>query len=64
MDDELRTFYYFWKYARLTPSELYKKKKSDIGEYRMMKAFLFKEIEDRLDEKKYQLCPFMVGERG
>lgn len=64
MDDELRIFYYFWKYANLTPSEVYKIKKNDAGEYRLMKAFLFKEIEDRLEDKKYQICPFMMGERG
>lgn len=64
MDDELRTFYYFWKYTHLTPSEVYQKKKTDIGEYRMMKAFLFKEIEDRLEDKQNQICPFMMGERG
>nr|DAW12407.1 MAG TPA: hypothetical protein [Caudoviricetes sp.] len=29
----------------------------------MMKAFLFKEIEDRLEDKQNQFCPFM-GERG
>ena len=29
----------------------------------MMKAFLFKEIEDRLEDEKNQFCPFM-GERG
>jgi len=33
VDDELRTFYYFWKYANLTPSEVYQKKKTDMGEY-------------------------------
>jgi len=59
VDEELRIFYYFWKYANLTPSQVYQMKKENNGEYRLLKAFIIQRIEDVVSEKSQQFCPFM-----
>ena len=64
MDDEMRTFYYLWKYANLSPSEVYRLKHTNYGEYKMLRAFLIKLIEDKNEERKSMFCPFMIAERG
>ena len=35
----MRTYYYAFKYAKLMPSNVYEIKKSNPGEYLMLKAF-------------------------
>ena len=57
----MRTYYYMFKYARVMPSKVYEMKKNNPGEYLMMKAFLIKVIEDRIEERKYMVCPLMAG---
>jgi hypothetical protein len=57
----MRTYYYAFKYAKLMPSNVYEIKKSNPGEYLMLKAFLIKEIEDRIEETKYMICPLIAG---
>lgn len=64
MDDEMRTFYYLWKYANLIPSEVYKIKRTNYGEYKMLRAFIIKLVEDKVEERKHMFCPFMSEEGG
>lgn len=64
MDDDLRTYYYFWKYANLTPSEVYRIKKENYGEYKLLRVFLIQRIEEVIEEKKHVLCPFAYEKGG
>ncbi|MBS5595664.1 MAG: hypothetical protein KHX07_00975 [Peptostreptococcus sp.] len=57
----MRTYYYMFKYARVMPSNVYAIKKNNPGEYLMLKSFLIKEIEDKIEERKYMICPLMAG---
>lgn len=58
----MRTFYYFWKYARIFPSDIYKLKREKPMEYKLLRVFLIQEIEDKIDEKRYSMCPMFGGE--
>lgn len=57
----MRTYYYAFKYAKLMPSKVYEIKKSNPGEYLMLRAFLIKSIEDKAEERKQMICPLMAG---